>query len=73
MIFELYNSQNERKTRNNLKLLLFPLRTIADNMLQMFYSSLEKEGLCLKDVRVSHNGGQPVSTVDKRETKNLKV
>ena len=42
-------------------------------MLQMFYSSLEKEGLCLKDFRVSHDGGQPVSTVDNRQTKNLKA
>ena len=42
-------------------------------MLQMFYSSLEKEGLCLKDFRVSHDGGQPVSTVDNPQTKNLKA
>ena len=63
MIVELYNSQNEIKTRNNEKVLLFPLRKIADNilrsMLLMFYSSLEKEGLCLKDFCVLHMGEQP--------------
>ena len=43
-------------------MLLFVLRAMVGNilrsMLLMFYSSMEREGLCLKDICVSHMSRQ---------------
>ena len=68
MIVTLHKYQNEIKVDA-----VCALRAIADNILRsmflMFYSSMEKEGLCLKDFCVSHMDGQ----TSKKENWNFKV